>query len=446
MGSPSESSKLVTVLAEASAQYAKENPKSAKINKESLSSLSGGTTRNVLHFNPFPLVLSSGDGPYLTDVDGHEYLDLCAEYSAGMFGHSHPSITSAMHSAISSGYALGGVNIYEGRLAHHFTSRFPSISKIRFSNSGTEAVQTALMLAKAYTAKSTIIVFKGGYHGGLATFLTDSVSGEKTMNTPHKFIIVPYNDVPALTTTVETHKSDLAAILLEPMQGSAGCIPGTLPFLQATRSLASSASAVLIFDEVMTSRMSASGLQGLLNITPDLTILGKYFGGGGLNFAAFGGNDEIMSLIEPGHPNGVYHSGTYNNNVITMATASTVLEKLWTPDAASRLFDLGDWLRDSLTRLSKSNNANLQVTGMGSLMNIHFLPKDLNAEVVRSAEDIKRGDMVLRELFFFDMLRKGYFLARRGMISLMTVHTKEQLQGFVDAVGEFLQQRRVFVC
>jgi glutamate-1-semialdehyde 2,1-aminomutase len=211
-----------------------------------------------------------------------------------MFGHSHLVITKAMHAAIDSGYSLGGVNQFEGRLARLFCARFSSMDKIRFSNSGTEAKLTALVLVKAYTKRETIIVFKGGYHGGLATFGKDGEVTANSMNVPHKFVIAPYNDIKALEEIVAAHKDDLACIFLELMQGSSGCLPADIEFIKATRAKATEVGAVLMFDEVMTSRMSTGGLQSLLGVYPDMTTLGKYFGGGGQNFGAFGGRNDIM--------------------------------------------------------------------------------------------------------------------------------------------------------
>ena len=393
----------------------------------------------MIHFNPFPVVFESGKGSYLTDVDGHTYLDLCGEYSAGMFGHSHPVITKAMHSAIDSGYALGGVNQFEGRLAKLFCSRFSSIDKIRFSNSGTEANMTALALVKAYTQRSTIIVFQGGYHGGLASFGKDSKITANTMNAPHKFVVAPYNNVDTLSKMVEEHKDDLACIFLELMQGSSGCLPGNVDFIKATRTKATEVGAVLMFDEVMTSRMSIGGLQTLLGVYPDMTTLGKYFGGGGQNFGAFGGKAEIMSIIEPGNPRGVYHSGTYNNNVTTMAAGCAVLEEVWTEEEATELYKKGEWLQKAIRKVAVGSI--LRVTGVGSLMTLHF-----SIEEVRVASDVQKSSNELKELFFFDMLKKGFFLAQRGMISLMTVTTMEELETFVDAVRQFLEERREFVC
>ncbi|KAH7348426.1 glutamate-1-semialdehyde 2,1-aminomutase family protein [Rhexocercosporidium sp. MPI-PUGE-AT-0058] len=437
----SRSEKVAEALAEARAAYAKANLGSQKIHKESSLSLPGGTTRNVIHFQPFPLILESGNGSYLTDVDGHRYLDLCGEYSAGMFGHSHPIITKAMHAAIDSGFALGGVNKFEGHLAQLFCSRFSSIEKIRFSNSGTEANLTALALVKAYTKRSKIIVFKGGYHGGLATFGKDGKVTANSMNAPHNFVIAPYNDIAALEGLVAEHRDDLACIFLELMQGSSGCLPADIEFIKATRVKATEVGAVLMFDEVMTSRMSTGGLQELVGVYPDMTTLGKYFGGGGQHFGAFGGKEDIMGIIEPGHPGGAYHSGTYNNNVTTMAAGVAVLEQVWTDTAATELYAMGEWLQKELERVSKEAGSILRVTGVGSLMTLHFSTKD-----VRSAADVQESLVDLKELFFFDMLKKGFFLAQRGMISLMTVTAKSELENFVEAVRQFLMERRDLVC
>lgn len=373
-------------------------------------------------------------------MDGHKYLDLCGEYSAGMFGHSHLVITQAMHKAIDSGYALGGVNKYEGHLAQLFCSRFQSIDKIRFSNSGTEANMTALGVVKAYTQRETIIVFKGGYHGGLASFGKDSKVIANTMNAPHKWIVLPYNDIDALKAAVEEHKDDLACIFLELMQGSSGCLPADVEFIKTTREKATEAGVILMFDEVMTSRMSTGGMQKQLGIDPDMTTLGKYFGGGGQNFGAFGGKAEIMSIIEPGYPNGVYHSGTYNNNITTMAAGIAVLEEVWTEEVANDLFKMGEWLRDELRKVAEKAGSILQVTGVGSLMSIHFSSKK-----IRSIADVNESVNELKELFFFDMLKKGFFLEQRGMINLMTVTTKGELEIFVEAVRQFLEERKEFV-
>jgi glutamate-1-semialdehyde 2,1-aminomutase len=291
-----------------------------------------------------------------------------------------------------------------------------------------------------------IEALSGGYHGGLAAFASEKAttnmtsSGPKTMNAPHDWVVVPYNDVAALQAAVDEHKADLACILLEPMQGSSGCIPADVPFVQACRSLATATGAVLFFDEVMTSRMSIHGYQDVLGVYPDMMSCGKYLAGGGQNFGAFGGKAEIMQMLEPGTPGGVYHSGTFNNNVATMTAAITVLEQLWTEEAATELFEKGVWLRTELNKLSQKHSSTMHVSGTGSLMTVHFCGKE-----VKCAADANSSDPALKELFFFDMLKKGIWLARRGMISLMTITSKEELRPFLVAVEEFLQERKAFV-
>lgn len=283
--------------------------------------------------------------------------------------------------------------------------------------------------------------FRGGYHGGLMAFQSEKetnmkAEGTRTMNVPHKVVLSPYNDIASMQRLADEHKDDLAAIVIELMQGSSGCIPVDPAFAQACRDKATETGAVLMFDEVMTSRMSAGGYQSLLGIYPDMTTLGKYFAGGGQNFGAFGGKEDIMKLVEPYQPNGVYHSGTYNNNVTTMRAAVAVLEQVWTPDAAKELFDKGEWLRSELNTLSAELGSLLHVSGVGSLMQVHFTGKE-----VKNSADALSGSAELRELFFYDMLKRGIFVARRGAIHPMTVHTREQLQTFIDAVREFLTER-----
>ncbi len=261
-------------------------------------------------------------------------------------------------------------------------------------------------------------------------------SGTRTMNVPHKVVLSPYNDIAAMQKLADEHKEDLAAIVIELMQGSSGCIPVDPEFAKACRAKADEIGAVLMFDEVMTSRMSIGGYQSLLGIYPDMTTLGKYFAGGGQNFGAFGGKEEIMKLVEPYQPNGVYHSGTYNNNVTTMRTAVTVLEEVWTAEEAQKLFEKGEWLRTELNKVSAELGSLLHVSGVGSLMQAHFTGK-----VVKNSQDAREGSAELRELFFYDMLKRGIFIARRGAIHPMTVHTREQLQTFIDAVRDFLTER-----
>jgi glutamate-1-semialdehyde 2,1-aminomutase len=310
--------------------------------------------------------------------------------------------------------------------------RFPSIALVRFTNSGTEANLMALAAATAFTGRRRILVFQGGYHGAVLSF----ARGRSASNVPHDFIVSTYNDVAGTQRLIEAHGDELAAILVEPMLGSGGCIPGDRRFLEALRHGASACGAVLIFDEVMTSRLSAGGLQQALGITADLTTLGKYLGGG-LSFGAFGGRQDIMGQFDPRRPNALPHAGTFNNNIVTMSAGVAGLRDVLTGAAADALNARGDALRRRLN--AACNGRRLQFTGIGSLMCAH--PAD---GVIQTAADAAAVDPMLRDLLHFDMLERGFYLARRGFIALSLAIGDDEIHRFEEAVADVLQQRRGF--
>ena len=238
--------------------------------------LPGGNTRSVLHFDPFPFRVERAEGRYLYDVDRHRYVDLLGNYTAGLLGHSPPAVRAAAHAAIDGGWALGSVHPNEALLGELIVGRFPSIEQVRFTNSGTEANLMALALAIHHTGRPKVMAFRDGYHGGVLTF----GHGGEAVTVPHDWVMADYNDVDGVVAAFAAHGDHLAAVLVEPLQGSAGCIPGHPEFLQALRDLCDRHGTVLVFDEVMTSRLSPGGAQQVLGITPDLTTLGKYLAGG----------------------------------------------------------------------------------------------------------------------------------------------------------------------
>ena len=236
----------------------------------------GGNTRTILYFDPFPLCMLRGEGCHLFDADGHRYVDLLGEYTAGIFGHSHPVIRAAIVDALNGGISLSAHNAAENRLANLIRERYASMELVRFTNSGTEANLMAIATAIAFTGRRRILVFAGAYHGSVLKF----GGAPSPINVPHDFLIAPYNDIETARTLLREHAGELAAVLVEPMLGSAGCIPGDPPFLSMLADESRAAGALLIFDEIQTSRLSAGGRQALLGIRPDLTTLGKYHGGG----------------------------------------------------------------------------------------------------------------------------------------------------------------------
>jgi len=434
---------LDQALQEAEAHYRARHPKSAARKEEASQHMPGGNTRTVLHFTPFPLVWSGGKGNRLTDVDGMEYVDFLGEYTAGLYGHSEPVIQAAQKKAIDEGTVLGGPNQYEARLAAAIRARFPSVELIRFTNSGTEANLMALSALRALDRKRPrIMAFEHAYHGGVFYFSP----GHDQLNFPIDWLVGAYNDVEGTRALLRRHAQELAAVIVEPMLGGGGCIPGTPEFLKMLRQECTALGIVLVFDEVMTSRLSPSGLQGRLGITPDMTTFGKYLGGG-TSFGAFGGKREVMAHFDPDRPDSIPHAGTFNNNVLSMAGGLAGLTQVFTPEAAVRINALGDALRKRLGEIASKQGAPVQATGVGSLLNIHFSRRPIvtAADAHPSDPATEKAVAGLQKLFHLDMIDQGYYFARRGFVALSLPTTEADTQGFAAAFGEFLEARGALI-
>ena len=317
-------SDLDAALVEARETYARARPKSAAIHSRARESLPGGNTRSVLFYLPFPTAMLHGEGCQLEDVDGHRYLDLCGEYTAGLFGHSEPRIRKVLHAAIDRGLNLGAVGEREGQLGAILCARFPSLERVRFTNSGTEANMMALAAARAFTGKSGVLGMQGGYHGGLMRF----VDGGAVTNAPIPVTLAEYNDIDSAVAALRAGKDKIGAVILEPMMGPGGCIPASKDFLMALHAATRETGALLIFDEVMTSRHSSGGLQKRFGITPDLTTFGKYMAGG-MSFGAFGGRADIMDLFDGHRPGVLFHAGTFNDNVMSMSAGVVAMGEIF---------------------------------------------------------------------------------------------------------------------
>ena len=255
------------------------------------------------------------------------------------------------------------------------------------------------------------------------------------INAPFDYLIGRYNDLDAVEELVRPHRDQLAAILIEPMQGSTGCIPAERAFLAGLRALADATGALLIFDEVMTSRLAPGGLQEVLGILPDLTTLGKYLGGG-MSFGAFGGRADIMERFDPRRPDALQHAGTFNNNVLTMAAGHIGLTEIYTPECARALNQWGDALRERLNRIAQRHGLAMQFTGRGSMMSVHMTDRP-----IRSEDDVLRGNSALRDLFWFDLVASGIWFAKRGMFALSIALDDAAADKLAHAVEEFAQTR-----
>ena len=422
---------LDSALAEAEQDYIAANPRSAAKWRAACEALPGGNTRSVLFFTPFPLVMARAEGARLWDLDGHEYTDFLGDFTAGLYGHSNPLIQEAVRGALADGVSLGAANVYEEQLAHAVCARFPSIELVRFTNSGTEASLMAVLAARALTGRDKVMAFERAYHGGVFVFK----EGGSPINLPVEWVMARYNEIDSTVALIDNHAADLAAIVVEPMMGAGGCIPADPAFLAALRERASRHGVILIFDEVMTSRLAPGGLQEALGITPDMTTLGKYIGGG-MTIGAFGGRADIMDRFDVRNPDALFHSGTYNNNVLSMAAGAVGLTKVFTPEAAHELNARGDRLRERLNALAATSPVPMQVTGRGSMMNVHF-----HTTPIRRPEDVDAADHTALNLFHLDMLARDKYLPRRGFMSLSLPLTDADVDSFAAAVEDFLETR-----
>jgi glutamate-1-semialdehyde 2,1-aminomutase len=421
-------SDLATSIAEARERYVALRPNSAALHDEALAVMPGGNTRSVLSYGPFPTAMARGADCRLWDIDGHEYLDLCGEYTAGLFGHSEPRVHAALRGALDRGLNLSAVGMAEARLARILCDRFPSIELIRFTNSGTEGNLMALTAARAFTKRSHVMAFRGGYHGGVLTF---PITGASPVTVPFPMVMADYNDIPGTVALIEAHAHQLACVIIEPMLGGGGCIPASPAFLAALREATRAAGVLLIFDEVMTSRMSAGGQQSRVGVTPDMTTLGKYVAGG-MSFGAFGGRADVMGQFATELP----HAGTFNNNVLSMAAGGVAMGDIFTAEAADALYARGDGLREALNHVCSTAGVAMCFTGLGSMLAVHFRVAPIEQPYIGSA-----AEEGLRELFFFDMLDSGIYLARRGMVALSLPVGEAEMARYVAAVTDFVEAR-----
>lgn len=415
---------LIDALDAARRRYAAKRPASEQLFVRASHVLPGGQTRSVLDVNPFPFRVVRASGSRLVDADGHEYIDFLGDYSAGLLGHDPAPVAAAVRAALERGWSYGGVHVDEIRFAEAVCDRFPSIEQVRFTNSGTEANLMAIQLARHHTGRDRIVVADGAYHGGLLYF----GHGGEALLAPFDFERISFNDLDALVAI----GADVAAVLIEPMMGSAGCIPATIEFLTALRRRCDEVGALLIFDEVMTSRMSAGGIQARLGITPDLTTLGKYLAGG-MTFGAFGGRADVMAAFDPHRGGRLTHGGTFNNNVVTMAAGAVVMGELLTPAALDALYDRGERLRERLGAVIAASPLPMSITGVGSLMNLHTV-----SGPVRSPSDVLRSDPVLKELVFHELIDRGIYLAARGYVAMSAAISDADCDRFVGALADAL--------
>lgn len=314
-------------------------------------------------------------------------------------------------------------------------ARFPSIEQVRFCNSGTEANLLAAATARAVTGRDRIVVFDGAYHGGMMTF----PSGGNALNVPFVWDVLPYNDAQALCDLLSRKGDEVAAIFAEPILGAAGNIPGEPAFLQEVERQARACGALFVLDEVKTSRCGPGGMQAKLGLSPDLTTIGKYLGGG-LTLAAFGGRARIMGRFDPRRPDGIRHAGTFNNNPVALAAGLAGLTRVFTDERARSFDAAGERLRKRIAEAMAARGLPVTVTGCGTFFSLHVGPTP-----PRSAAEVSAATRALRPLLLLDSIDDGVVLASRGDIYLSLPMAEREHELLADSLLAFVERRRELI-
>ncbi len=393
-----------------------------------------------------PVFMKSGSGAMLYDLDGHEYLDYVMSWGALLLGHAHPAVTRAIANAAMRGTSFGTPTELESELAELIASMMPSIERLRFVSSGTEATMSAARLARGFTGRSKIVKFAGCYHGHADAFLIAAGSGALTHGTPDSpgvtsatardTIVLPFNDVPAIERAFQTNSGEIAAVIVEPYPANMGLVLPRPGYLQRLRELCSRNAALLIFDEVITGfRVGRGGAQAREGVTPDLTTLGKIIGGG-LPVGAFGGRADVMAQLSPDGP--VYQAGTLSGNPLAMAAGLTTLG-IVAADATlyDRLEELTRRLTGGLDDVMTRHGVEHVCNSAGSMFTMYF-----TSQPVTDLQSARQSDRTTFARYFGAMLDRGVYLAPSPFEAnfLSTAHTAQEIDRTIVVADASLSQ------
>ena len=399
--------------------YLARTPGSRALFERATASIPGGSTRTTVFNPPYPPYMDRGEGLRTWDVDGNEYRDFLGNYTSLILGHAHPEVVAAVEVQVRRGSAFAAPTEIEIELAEEIRRRLPSVERIRFTNSGTEATMFAIRAARAFTGRPLLAKFAKAYHGTHDTALAgtpgvpDGISG--------LVVELPWDDAARVQATLTGREREVAGIIIEPVQGAGGVRAADPAFLRFLRDYADRIGAVLIFDEIIAFRIGPNGAQGVFGVRPDLTTLGKIVGGG-YPLAAFGGRAEIMDRFDARRPNALSHGGTFNGNPVGAAAGLATLRYL-TPARYDGLASLGQRLRERLADGFTAGGLDARVDGIASLFQV-FAGPSLQGE----------DQLSPTETMFLGLLVDGFHLAPRGMGAISTPATEADIDALADAV------------
>ena len=404
--------------------YVARTPRSRALFERATASLPGGSTRTTVYAAPYPPYIESGAGLRLRDVDGNVYRDFLCNYTSLILGHAHPAVVAAVEAQVRRGSAFAAPTETEVELAEEIRRRVPSVERLRFTSSGTEATMFAIRAARAFTGRPLIGRFDRSYHGTHDGVMVGTAGVPGVMS--GLIVDLPWGDPDGIEAVLRGREGDLAAIIIEPVQGAGGVRAPEPEFLPFLRAFTERHGALLIFDEIISFRVSPGGAQALFGVRPDLTTLGKIIGGG-YPLAAFGGRTEVMDIFDARRTGAVSHGGTFNGSPVAAAAGLATLREL-TPDTYIRLEMLGTRLRTTLTEVIERDGLDARVATVGSLFQV------FSGEGVTAFATGVTGGASL----FLGMLLEGFYLAPRGMGGIPAIADESDIDDLAAAVGRVL--------
>jgi glutamate-1-semialdehyde 2,1-aminomutase len=418
-----------------------EHPKSAEAFAEARRYLPGGVNSPVRAFGGVglkPLFIDRAKGAKIYDIDGNAYIDYVGSWGPMILGHAHPAVVRAINKAAKKGTSYGAPTLAETELAKKIHNAFPSIEKLRLVSSGTEAVMTAIRLARGYKRKDLIIKMAGCYHGHSDSLLVAAGSGAAEHAAPSSAgippaiadltVVIPYNDIEAVKNCFLVHRGQIAAVLVEPVAANMGVVPPADGYLQMLRALCDAEEAVLIFDEVITGfRIARGGAQELYGVKADITCLGKIIGGG-LPLAAVGGQAAILDMLAPTGP--VYQAGTLSGNPIATAAANATLDILAKGDCYDKLEAKAGMLAEGLKDAAGVAGVPVVINRVGSILSCFFTDRP-----IRNFEDVSSTDIHQFKKFFAEMLTQGIYIAPSAYEAMFVslAHSKKDIEKTIEA-------------
>ncbi|MFD2924134.1 aspartate aminotransferase family protein [Halobacillus naozhouensis] len=451
---------------EALSEFLRRTPKSKEFSAAAKHVMPGGVTANIKAFDPYPVIMDKGAGAQLYDIDGNQYVDYLLSYGALMLGHGHPAITNAIQSQMeANGTVLFGTpHRLEVEMGRKIMQHYPSMEKVRYTNSGTEATLLAIRMAHAYSGKHKIAKFEGHYHGGYDQVLLSvnpsldnagpatepaSVIESKGVDPYHQqhTVVLPFNDLDATAEILRKKKDDIAAVILEPIQS--GFIPADQSFMKGLREVTEELGILLIFDEVKTGfRVGLGGAQAVYGTTPDLTTLGKVIGGG-FPVGIVGGKQDVLMTSAPTSNSDVFdsshskssqakdvlfHSGTYNGHPTILAAGLATINVL--EQEMDHVVTMTNKLKKGLSELFGKHGISMQTIGLGSIFNVVITDK----ETIGNHRDFQQANFSMRKELDFLLLNEGIYTKPLNRYSLSTVHGEKEIQDTLAAYEQALSK------